>query len=111
MLVKLILMDYELSFDIANNGLEAVAMYKKGKYDLILMDENMPELNGLGAMEQIKDYEKENNLKKTPIVALTANALKSDVEKFLGAGMDGFVSKPIDTSLLEIELSKYLKRV
>ena len=104
-------MDYEIDFEIANDGVEAVEMYKKAKYDLILMDENMPNLNGLGAMEQIKEYEKENNLEKTPIVALTANALKSDVEKFLAAGMDGFVAKPIDTTLLEAELSKYLKRV
>jgi len=111
MLIKLILMDYELDFDIANDGVEAVNMYKNEKYDLILMDENMPNLNGLGAMEQIKQYEKENNLEKTPIIALTANALVSDVDRFLSAGMDGFVPKPIDTKLLEVELSKYLKRV
>jgi len=111
MLIKLILMDYELDFKIANDGVEAVKMFKKEKFDLVLMDENMPNLNGLEAMTQIKEYEVENNLIKTPIVALTANALLSDVEKFLSAGMDGFVAKPIDTKLLETELSKYLKRV
>ena len=111
MLIKLILMDYELDFDIANDGIEAVKMYKDNKYDLILMDENMPNLNGLGAMAQIKEYEKENSLEKTPIIALTANALVSDIDKFLSAGMDGFVAKPIDTKLLEAELSKYLTRV
>jgi len=111
MLIKLILMDYELDFKIANDGVEAVEMFKEGSYDLVLMDENMPNLNGLGAMEKIKEYEKENNLEKTPIIALTANALKSDIEKFLSAGMDGFVAKPIDTAILESELSRFLKRV
>ena len=111
MLIKLILMDYELDFKIANDGVEAVEMYKSGTYDLILMDENMPNLNGLGAMEQIKEYEKENDLDSTPIIALTANALVSDIEKFLSAGMDGFVAKPIDTKLLEIELAKHLQKV
>ena len=111
MLIKLILMDYELDFKIANDGVEAVEMYKNGEYDLILMDENMPNLNGLGAMAQIQEYEKENNLKSTPIIAVTANALVSDIDKFLSAGMAGFVAKPIDTKLLEIELAKHLKRV
>ena len=111
MLIKLILMDYELDFEIANDGLEAVEMYKNAKYDLILMDENMPNLNGLGAMQQIREYEKENNLEATPIIALTANALKSDIDKFISAGMDGFVAKPIDNNLLQVELSRFLKRV
>ena len=111
MLIKLLLMDYELTFEIANDGLEAVDKYKCAKYDLILMDENMPNLNGLGAMKQIKEYEKEKNLSPIPIIALTANALVSDIEKFLSAGMDGFVAKPIDTKLLEIELAKFLQRV
>ena len=57
-------------------------MFKQKKFDLILMDENMPELNGLGAMKQIKEYEENNNLIKTPIVALTANTLTSDITKF-----------------------------
>jgi signal transduction histidine kinase/ActR/RegA family two-component response regulator len=111
MLIKLILMDFELEFEIANDGVEAVEMYKTGKYDLILMDENMPNLNGLGAMAQIKEYEDQNNLKHVPIIALTANALVSDIDRFLDAGMDGFVAKPIDTQQLIKELSRFLKRI
>ena len=109
-LIKLILMDYGVKHDIANNGVQAVEMFKNGSYDLVLMDENMPELNGIGAMLQIKEYEKENALIFTPIIALTASVLDTDKEKFLNAGMDGFVGKPIDTKELENIFNIYLKK-
>ncbi|MCF6340725.1 MAG: response regulator [Sulfurimonas sp.] len=110
-LIGLIMDNYGLSYEIANNGKIAVKMFKDAKFDLILMDKNMPELNGLSAMKQIKEYETKNNLKPTPVVALTANAMITDVKMFLDAGMDGFVAKPIDSELLEAELSKFLKKV
>ena len=103
-------MDYDVDFEIANDGVEAVAMFKKGEFDMVLMDENMPNMNGLEAMAQIKAYEKEKNLEVTPIIALTASALDTDREMFLKAGMDGFIAKPIDNKMLEKELAKYLKR-
>jgi len=109
-LIKLILMDYGIRHDIANDGVQAVEMFKKGDYDLVLMDENMPELNGIGAMLQIKEYEKENALSSTPVVALTASVLDTDKEKFLNAGMDGFVGKPIDTKELENIFNIYLEK-
>ena len=71
----------------------------------------MPNKNGIEAMIDIKAYEKENSLLSTPIVAFTANALESDRKRFIEAGMDGFLAKPIDNSALEKELAKYLKRV
>ena len=111
MLIKLLLMDYGIDFKLANDGVEAVDMFKKGKFDMVLMDENMPNMNGLEAMAQIKAYEKENALSTTPIIALTASALDTDKEMFLGAGMDGFIAKPIDNKMLELELAKYLQRV
>jgi len=110
-LIKLILMDYGVEHDIANDGEQAVEMFKKGDYDLVLMDENMPKLNGIGAMQQIKEYEKENALASTPVVALTASVLDTDKEKFLNAGMDGFVGKPIDTKELENIFNIYLEKV
>ena len=110
MLISLILDDYDIDFKIANNGLEAVEMFKEQKYDIVLMDENMPELNGIGAMKIIKKYEEENNLPITPIVALTASVLEKDKEMFINAGMDGFVGKPINTKELEIVLDQYLTR-
>lgn len=109
LLMSLILDSYGASYDIANNGVEAVKLFKEKKFDLVLMDENMPELSGIGALLQIRDYEAKNALEKTPVIAVTANALTTDIEKFLGAGMDGFISKPIDNKLLCTELSKFLK--
>jgi len=111
MLIKLLLMDYGLSFKIANDGIEAVEMFKKGKFNMVLMDENMPNQNGIEAMLEIKAYEKEKKLPSTPVIALTANALESDKQRFKEVGMDGFVAKPIETKSLEIELSKYLQLV
>jgi len=108
MLITILLSDYGLTYKLANDGLEAVDLFQKEKFDLILMDENMPNLNGLGAMHQIKAYEEEKHLVKTPIIALTANALDIDRKKFLAAGMDSFIAKPIDTELLEKELTYYL---
>ena len=111
MLIKLILMDYGIDFKIADDGVEAFEFYKKGQYDMVLMDENMPNLNGIEAMHKIKEYEKENNLKVTPIIALTASALDTDKERFLNEGMDGFVAKPIENKMLVLEFDKYLQRV
>ncbi len=111
MLIKLLMMDYGITFKIANDGVEAVELFQKEHFDLVLMDENMPNMNGIEAVQQIRAYEEENKLLLTPIVALTANALQSDRERFLEAGMDGFVAKPIDNTLLEQELGKYLTKV
>ncbi|WP_324172672.1 ATP-binding protein [Sulfurimonas sp.] len=108
MLISLLLEDYGIKYKIVKDGMEAVKMFKNEKYNMVLMDENMPNLSGIEAMLEIKDYEKENSLDFTPIVALTASALDSDKERFLKAGMDGFIAKPIDTNILESELKKYL---
>ena len=108
MLIKLLLSDFGLEYKIANDGEEAVLMYQKAKYDLILMDENMPRLNGIEAMHKIKAYEKKNGLDAVPIIALTANALETDRQRFLDAGMDDFIAKPIDTDVLQRVLANYL---
>lgn len=107
-LISLMLDDLEIDYDIANDGVEAVKMFKNKEYNLVLMDENMPNLNGIGAMQQIKEYEKEHSLISTPIIALTASVLDTDKEMFLRVGMDGFVGKPIDTKDLTNELNKFL---
>lgn len=96
MFMKVILKKMNLSFDIAGDGLDAVEMFKKEKYDIILMDENMPNMNGIEAAQIILELEKEDHLTHTPIVALTANALKGDRERFLEAGMDDYLTKPVN---------------
>ncbi|MFA6138143.1 MAG: nitrate- and nitrite sensing domain-containing protein [Sulfurimonas sp.] len=108
MFMKIILKKLTLKFDIANDGLEALEAFKINKYDAILMDENMPNLNGIEATKQIRFLEKEQNLKHTPIIALTANALKGDREKFLEAGMDEYLTKPIDKKRLTEILENFL---
>ncbi len=110
MLISLILDDYGIEYKIANNGLEAVELFQNNSFDMVLMDENMPELNGIGAMQKIKEYEKANSLLHTPVIALTASVLESDKEMFINAGMDGFVGKPINNKELEAEFDKYLQK-
>jgi CheY-like chemotaxis protein len=109
--MKVLFKKLNLTYDISNDGLEAIEMYKKASYDLILMDENMPYMNGIEAAKNIVIYEKENGLKHTPIVALTANALKGDREKFLEAGMDEYLTKPLDKKRLIEVLSKLLNKI
>ena len=79
---------------IANNGEEAVSLYKKEFFDLLLMDVQMPLLNGYEATQQIRIIENSTG-NHTPIIGLTANAMKGDREKCLEAGMDDYVSKPV----------------
>ncbi len=108
MFMSLILKKFGLIFDMANDGVEAVDAYKKDYYDLILMDENMPNLNGIEATKQILKYEQIQNMRHTPIVALTANALKGDRERFLEAGMDEYLTKPLDKDKLALILNQLL---
>ena len=108
MLMQIILKKLGLAFDIANDGIEAVEAFKEKKYDLILMDENMPNMNGIEATKHILEYEKQNDLTHTPIIALTANALKGDRERFLEAGMDEYLSKPVNKAQLHEVLNKFL---
>jgi signal transduction histidine kinase/DNA-binding response OmpR family regulator len=79
---------------IANNGVEAVALFKQQTFDLILMDIQMPIMDGISAAKEIRRREK-NESTRIPIIALTANAMKGDKERFLAAGMDEYLSKPI----------------
>jgi signal transduction histidine kinase/ActR/RegA family two-component response regulator len=108
MFMSLILKKFKLKFDIANDGLEAIEAFENSQYDLILMDENMPNLNGIEATKRILEIEKEKNLLHTPIIALTANALKGDREKFLEAGMDEYLTKPINKEKLAQTFKEFL---
>lgn len=85
--------------DIANNGQEALRMIENKKYDLILMDIQMPIMDGIETTKIIRKSEKDGD-KHIPIIALTAYALKGDREKLLGVGMDGYISKPFNVEEL-----------
>ena len=82
------------SVTVANNGEEAVAAYESGKFDLVLMDVEMPKMDGLQATEAIRQRESGAS-NRIPIVAMTAHAMPGDREKCLNAGMDGYVAKPV----------------
>lgn len=88
------------------NGKDAVSAYEKDKFDLILMDVNMPYLDGFSATAQIRLLEK-NHSYYTPIIAMTAYALNGDREKCLEAGMDDYLGKPIDLSRAMELINKY----
>lgn len=90
--------------DTANNGREAVTAYSSGDYDLILMDMQMPVMDGLEATRQIRQLEDDE--KWTPIIALTANALKDDVERCVAAGMDAHLGKPINVEELQAVIGR-----
>ena len=105
LLLSMMLDEYNLSYKIANDGLEAIEIFKTEKFDLILMDENMPRMNGTQAAKSIKMFKES---KGVPIIAVTANALDGARDKFLQAGMDEYISKPIDSDKLYTLLSQYL---
>ena len=108
-LIKILLAKYGLTFDLATNGLEAYELYTKNHYDLILMDEQMPKLNGIEAVKRIIAYEEANGVRHTPISALTANVIKGARERGLLSGFDAFLGKPIVLKELERIFFSYLK--
>ena len=88
--------DYAIKPDLAKNGKEAVVKVKNKKYDLVLMDIEMPEMNGYEATTAIRNELKSN----VPIIAMTAHAMSGEKEKCLSLGMNDYISKPIDADLL-----------
>jgi len=96
--------------DFVINGKEAVDYFenKEGKIDLIFLDINMPIMDGMEALKNILKLQKTFDT-KVPIIALTANAVKGDKEKFLSAGFDSYISKPINFDLLTSNLKSFLK--
>jgi len=99
-----------VKIDFAENGRIAVDKYKENpdKYNLILMDINMPEMSGDEATIQIRAFEKEKNLKQVIIVAMTADVFKEDVEKCLSVGMNDHISKPVVPKIIFAKLKQYL---
>ncbi len=92
----------------AVNGREAVRLAKQNRFDLVLMDCQMPILDGYEATRMIREAEAQDDLPRTPIVAFTANAMKGDSEIILKAGMDDHIVKPVKSDALERVLRKWL---
>jgi signal transduction histidine kinase/CheY-like chemotaxis protein/ligand-binding sensor domain-containing protein len=92
---------------VANNGKEALALLVTQTFDLVLMDIQMPEMDGTEATRRIREDESRTS-NHMPIIAMTAHAMKGDRERYLDAGMDGYISKPISASKLEFEIAATL---
>ena len=93
---------------IAGDGREAVELWRKGGFDVVLMDIQMPEMDGVAATRAIRSLEAAEGRPRTPILALSANALPQQVEAYHAAGMDGHVAKPIELARLQAALEEVL---
>ncbi|MCK4841587.1 MAG: PAS domain S-box protein [Methylococcales bacterium] len=93
---------------IAVNGIEAVDQFKQQQFDIILMDFQMPEMDGIEATQRIRSIEASTTQQQTPIIAMTANAMKEDKDRAFSAGMNDYISKPIDVKELFSTIGKYL---
>jgi CheY-like chemotaxis protein len=93
---------------VANNGREAVEAFEQGAFDAVLMDLEMPEIDGFEAARRIREHEAATN-RRTPIIAMTAHAVTGFRERCVQSGMDGYVTKPINLQELLHELRSVLK--
>ena len=100
MLIKAYLKKTPHSLDEAENGALAVEMYKQNNYDLVLMDVQMPVMDGPEATRLIRAWEKEQNKKHTTIISLTAHAIREEIDKCMAAGCDTHLSKPVKKATL-----------
>jgi CheY-like chemotaxis protein/anti-sigma regulatory factor (Ser/Thr protein kinase) len=105
LLIKIILLDFGYDVTIADNGKIAIENLQENRYDLILMDLQMPIMNGFEATRHIRNVMNSN----IPIIALTADVTSVDVEKCIAAGMNDYVSKPIDEKILYAKIITNLK--
>ena len=104
LLIKIVLLDFGFDIDMADNGQIAVDLLQKNDYDIVLMDLQMPIMNGFETTSYIRNVLNS----KIPIIALTADVTTADVEKCISVGMDDYVSKPIDEKLLYDKIHKHL---
>lgn len=94
--------------DIAEDGAQTIDKYNSNDYDVIMMDVQMPEMDGYQVTKAIRKIEESKEKRYTPIIAMTANALPGDDKKCLDAGMDDYISKPVKGEYLQKILTKYL---
>jgi len=109
-LIKNVLGLLGIEVTLANNGEEALNLRMQNEYDMIFMDVQMPVMGGIEATHKIIEYEEKHRKRHIPIVALTANALSGDREKYMNEGMDNYLSKPIDLEKLNVLLQEYFPK-
>lgn len=106
-LVIELLADTRYAVTVAENGAEALDLYKRGHYHLVLMDCQMPVMDGLEASREIRRYEQESGRPRTPIVAVTANVATTDRQACLAVGMDDYLAKPFDLDVFLDTLERW----
>ena len=110
LLIKVFLKNAKIELDVAMNGLEGLEKFKKNEYDIILMDVQMPEMDGLSCTKEMRKYEEQNPEKnRTFILAMTAYAFNEDIQRTRDAGCDSHISKPINKIKLISSLKKHMK--
>lgn len=102
------LKQFDFDFEIASDGREAVDMWRKRRPQLIVMDVSMPNMNGHEATQEIRRIEELEGLRHTPIIAVTAHAMKSDEQNCRDAGMDDYMTKPISPEMLNAKIKTWL---
>ncbi|MCP4692547.1 MAG: response regulator, partial [Desulfobacterales bacterium] len=110
LITRAFLKDTPYTLDLAVNGKIAVEKFTTGSYDLVLMDIEMPVMDGYTATTVIREWEKENDVEPTPIIALTAHALMAHARKSLEAGCTAHLTKPIKKERLLTSIKKYARK-
>jgi PAS domain S-box-containing protein len=107
LVLRALLQGFEITPVVVGNGAMAVEAWERENFDLILMDVQMPEMDGVAATRAIRAQEAQRGLPRTPIFALSANAMTHQVREYLEAGMDGHLAKPIEIDLLAQTLQRF----
>ena len=110
LLLEAMLSPLGLELQLASDGSEAVEMFRDGDFDLVLMDVQMPVMNGVDAAQAIRALERAEGRRPTPILALSANVMRHQIDEYLAAGMNGFVAKPIAMATLLAAIEKVLSK-
>jgi CheY-like chemotaxis protein len=106
--LRAVLDTFGVDLTVVENGLEAVQAWRSGHFDVILMDIQMPEMDGAAATRAIRSAERAEGRPRTPILALSANAMTHQVSEYLAAGMDAHLAKPIEIPKLQAALEAAL---
>jgi signal transduction histidine kinase/CheY-like chemotaxis protein/HPt (histidine-containing phosphotransfer) domain-containing protein len=112
LLGRVILSKFKVKTDFSNSGTDALNKFKKGRYDIIFLDINLPDYNGIQITQMIRDEEKDlDGKQKTRIIAMTANAMKKQIETYMQSGIDSIMLKPYEEETLYRKIVAYATKV
>ncbi|MFN2395852.1 MAG: response regulator, partial [Bacteroidales bacterium] len=112
LLGRIILDKFGVKTDFSNSGISAMKKFKKGRYDIIFLDINMPDYNGIEITKKIRNIEEDlEGHQKTMIIAMTANAMKKQVETYMQSGIDSIILKPYQEETLYQKIVAYAIKI